>query len=272
LVKFDFDQVFFYNIFSPLRININKLRIGEEIIISVIFLSKNKLSRFLLIMVIVTAILTIFPIPLKNMAVEVVSVISGVRLVPIYAVDTQEKKIALSFDATWGNTRTPQILQILDDHQVKTTFFLTNIWLKQYPELAQEISERGHEIGLHTANHPKLTDLDEEKIKQELLDNAQMVTEITGQKPILFRPPFGAYNNLVINTATDLNLVTIQWSVDSLDWQNLSADAMYQRITKRIHPGAIVLFHNDGENTPEALKRLLVYFKEKAIRLYLFLS
>jgi len=232
----------------------------------IIFLSKNKLSRFLLVLVIVMAMLTVFPIPLKNMAEDVVSVIAGGRLVPIYAVDTPEKIIALSFDATWGSTRTPQILQILDEHQIKTTFFLTNIWIKQYPQLAKEIGERGHEIGLHTANHPRLTDLEESKIKKELIDNAQLITEVTGQKPYLFRPPFGAYNNLVINTATDLNLMTIQWSVDSLDWQNLTAEAMYERITKKIHQGAIVLFHNDGASTPEALKRLLTYFKEEGYK------
>lgn len=225
------------------------------------------MSRLLLVLVIVISLLSIFPIPLKDLAVEAVSVISGSRLVPIYAVDTSEKKIALSFDATWGSTRTPQILQILDEREIKTTFFLTNIWLKEFPELAKEISNRGHEIGLHTANHPRLTDLDQEKIKKELLDNVQMVTEITGQNPYLFRPPFGAYNNLVINTATNLNLVTIQWSVDSLDWQNLSAQAMYDRITQKIHPGAIVLFHNDGESTPEALKLLLPYFKEQGYKI-----
>jgi len=225
------------------------------------------MSRLLLVLVIVISLLSIFPIPLKDLAVEAVSVISGSRLVPIYAVDTPEKKIALSFDATWGSTRTPQILQILDEREIKTTFFLTNIWLKEFPELAKEISNRGHEIGLHTANHPRLTDLDQEKIKKELLDNVQMVTEITGQNPYLFRPPFGAYNNLVINTATNLNLVTIQWSVDSLDWQNLSTQAMYDRITQKIHPGAIVLFHNDGESTPEALKLLLPYFKEQGYKI-----
>lgn len=233
------------------------------IIIAVFYISKNKISRYLLILVIVTATMAIFPIPLRNAAQEVVSVLAGARLLPIYAVDTQEKKIAISFDATWGSTRTPQILEIMDRHKLKTTFFLTNIWLKKYPELGREIRERGHEIGMHTANHPRLTDLAENKIKQELLDNANLITEVTGQKPYLFRPPFGAYNNLVIKTVTDLNFIPIQWSVDSLDWKNLSAEEMYQRVTKKIHPGAIVLFHNDGANTPQALEPILNYLKKE---------
>ncbi len=239
--------------------NINK----EGFAIAIIYLSKNKLSRYFLIFVIIFATMCIFPIPLKNIAYDVLSVVSGNRLLPIYAVDTQEKKVALSFDATWGSTRTPKILQILDQHQIKTTFFLTNIWLKQYPHLAREIGERGHEIGLHTVNHPNLTELTENKIKEELQDNADLITETTGQKPILFRPPFGAYNNLVIKTADALNFKTIQWSVDSLDWKNLTAEAMYERVTQKLHPGAIILFHNDGANTAEALEPIIAYLKKE---------
>lgn len=232
-----------------------------------IYFSRLKLFRWLLMMVIIIAVLAIFPMPIKNMAQEVVTVLAQGRLVPIYAVDTPEKIIAFSFDATWGSTRTPKILQILDDYELKTTFFLTNIWLKEYPQLAKEISERGHEIGLHTANHPCLTDLGKEKISEELVKNAELITEITAQKPNLFRPPFGAYNNLVINTAADLDFITIQWSVDSLDWQNLSAKAMFERVKQKIHPGAIVLFHNDGENTPEALKLLLPYLQKEGYQI-----
>lgn len=171
--------------------------------------------------------------------------------------------MCLKVSSPWGSTRTPQILQILEEHKLQTTFFLTNIWLKEYPQLAQEISKQGHEIGLHTATHPRLSDLGKEQIRQELTDNIELVTEVTQQKPFLFRPPFGAYNNLVINTATDLDLVTIQWSVDSLDWQNLSAEAIFARIKEKVHPGAIVLFHNDGKNTPEALKLLLPYLQKE---------
>lgn len=212
-------------------------------------------------LVIFTATITIFPIPLKETAQEVISVIAGNKLLPIYAVETTEKKVAISFDATWGSTRTPKILQILDENKIKTTFFLTNIWMNQYPDLARLIKAKGHEIGLHSANHPNLTDLPENKIIEELQENSNLVQELTGDKPLLFRPPFGAYNNLVINTAKALNLIPIQWSVDSLDWKDLTAEAIYQRVTTKIHPGAIVLFHNDGTHTAEALVKILAYLK-----------
>ncbi|MBZ4653675.1 MAG: polysaccharide deacetylase [Peptococcaceae bacterium] len=222
--------------------------------------SRRRLAQVFLVLIIVITTLGIFHTSLKNTAEEVVSVlVPSVKLHPIYAVDMQDKKVAISFDATWGSTRTPQLLSILAKYNLKTTFFLTNIWLKQYPDLAKEIAAAGHEIGLHSANHPKLTDLNDEKIRQELLDNAKHITEVTGQKPYLFRPPFGAYNNRVITIARELNMIPIQWSVDSLDWQNLTANQIIERVTKRIHPGSIVLFHNDGTNTPQALEPIIQY-------------
>lgn len=220
-------------------------------------------AKYSLIIIIVLSILIIFNASIFVKAGDVVSVlVSGVnKLHPIYAVDTSEKKVAFSFDATWGNTRTPLILQILAENNIKTTFFLTNIWLKSYPELAREIVDKGHETGLHSANHPELTNLSDEKIKQELLDNAQMIQEITGQKAVLFRPPFGAYNNRVINIARQEAFIPIQWSIDSLDWKNLSSEAIIKRVTAKIKPGAIILFHNDGTNTPQSLQAIIDYLK-----------
>lgn len=222
------------------------------------------MARYLLLLVIMTAGALIFNTAIKNTAQEIVSVlVSGGKLHPIYAVDIKEKKIAISFDATWGCTRTQQILKILEGHGLKTTFFLTNIWLKQYPQMAKEIVTAGHETGLHTVSHPSLTELSDEKILQELLDNAKMITEVTGQKPYLFRPPFGAYNNRVIQVAQGANIIPIQWSIDSLDWKNLSAEEIYQRVIKRIQPGAIILFHNDGTHTPQALEPIIQYLKKE---------
>jgi len=232
--------------------------------ISVLFITKRQLAAFLLVMVICTSVIGIFNSSLTNAAVEVVSVlIAGGKIHPIYAVDIQEKKIAISFDATWGSTRTQTILNTLAKYEIKTTFFLTNIWLEKYPDLAREIARQGHEIGLHSATHLRMTDLSDEKALQELEDNAALITEITGQKPVLFRPPFGAYNNRIVQLVQEAGYVPIQWSIDSLDWKNLSADEIYRRVTTKMAPGAIILFHNDGANTPEALERILEYLKKE---------
>jgi len=194
------------------------------------------------------------------------SVVSSAnKLVPIYAVDTPKQAVSISFDASWGAEHTLQILDILDKHQVKTTFFLVNIWLQDYPEMAREIVKRGHEIGLHSVSHPHFPQLSEEKMTKELQDNQVMIKDITGFEAKLFRPPFGDYNNMVIRTCENLDYKVIQWSIDSLDWKDLSAAEIQQRVLKKPKAGDIILFHNNGKNTAEALPGILEAFKEKGL-------
>lgn len=222
------------------------------------------MARYLFVLVISIAAIIIFRPSLQQTTKEVLAVlVSGRKLVPIYAVETKEKVVAISFDAAWGSTRTPDILKTLAENDVKTTFFLTNIWLKKYPELARQIVEEGHEVALHSSSHPDMTKLPVSEIKKELQDNESMIKDITGQSPVLFRPPFGAYNNTLLEATEDLNFITVQWSVDSLDWKNLTSEEIYQRVTERIAPGAIVLFHNDGQNTPQALIAVLNHLKNQ---------
>ncbi|MDK2821797.1 MAG: peptidoglycan-N-acetylglucosamine deacetylase [Clostridia bacterium] len=186
------------------------------------------------------------------------------RLLPIYSVDTKEKKVALSFDATWGAKHTPKLLEILKKHKVKSTFFLTNIWLKEYPEVAKKIVQEGHEIGLHSATHPHFTSLSEKEMEQELKENSLLVEKTTGYKAKLFRPPFGDYNDQVIRVVKSMGLWPIQWDVDSLDWQDqMSQEDIYNRVTKNIKPGSIVLFHNNGQYTADVLSPLLDWLEQE---------
>ncbi len=179
------------------------------------------------------------------------------RQVPIYSVDTGEKKVAISFDAAWGADDTPQILEILRQHNVKTTFFLTGIWVKQYPDMVRAIAAAGHEIGNHSLTHPHFNSLTEAEMKKELGDNDLLIFDLTGTHTKLFRPPFGEYDDLVIQTAHSSGYEVIQWSVDSLDWQDIGKEAITERVLQNIQPGAIVLFHNNAKYTPEALPVIL---------------
>ncbi len=184
------------------------------------------------------------------------------RLVPIYFVDTGERKIAISFDASWGATYTPTLLDILKENELTTTFFLTGFWVEKYPEMVKEIFAAGHEIGNHTYSHPHLNSLEPEQIKTELERVGHMIYELTEEQPYLFRPPFGEYSNKVIKTAEQCGYLTIQWSVDSLDWKELGVEPMVKRVTEKLHPGAIVLFHNNGKYTAEALPDIINYAHE----------
>ncbi|HHW11805.1 MAG TPA: polysaccharide deacetylase family protein [Firmicutes bacterium] len=200
------------------------------------------------------------PVVLRRTALQV-AVLLGQRIIPIYAVGTDEKKIAISFDATWGADQTPDLLRILRENQVRTTFFLCGLWVEKYPEMVKRIAAEGHEVGNHSYTHPHMNSLSEREIAHELNRTHHLIKELTGQSPTLFRPPFGEYNNKVIETARACGYTTIIWDVDSLDWKDLTAEAMLDRILKRIKPGSIVLFHNAGKNTPQALARLLPILK-----------
>lgn len=138
------------------------------------------------------------------------------KLLPVYKVATDRAAIAISFDASWGAERTEDILNILDEYGIKTTFFLVNIWVEDYPDLAREIKKRGHEIGLHSVTHPHFTQLDNEQVRRELEDNYRLIQETTGAQPCLFRPPFGDYNSRVIEQVASCGYQAVQWSVDTL--------------------------------------------------------
>ena len=186
------------------------------------------------------------------------------KINPIYYVHIDEPKISISFDATWGAEHTQTILDTLDKHQVKATFFLTNIWLKEYPDMAKEIAQRGHESGMHSASHPHMNDLSAEAIQKELLDNKQMIQEVTGYEPNLFRFPFGEYNNQSVQIVKDTGLYPIQWSVDSLDWKEELTEAdIVNRVVEGLHNGAIILCHNNGTHTAEAIDQILTAAEQK---------
>lgn len=190
-----------------------------------------------------------------------VSVVSGKRELPIYSVKREDKVISISFDAAWGGDKTLGILDLLDEYGVKTTFFLVDIWTQKYPELVREIAARGHEIGNHSTSHPQMSRLSEAQIKSELNTQADNVQAITGVRPVLFRPPYGDYNNRVIATARAQGYTPIQWSVDSLDWKNRGVQEIVTRATK-VNNGDIVLFHNDSQYILDALPQVLKFYAE----------
>ena len=192
---------------------------------------------------------------------DTVSVVSGKRELPIYCVNRDDNKISISFDAAWGGDKTLGILDLLDEYNIKTTFFLVDIWTQKYPELVKEIVARGHEIGNHSTSHPQMSKLNETQIAKELNTQADNVLAIAGVRPVLFRPPHGDYNNRVITTARAQGFVPIQWSVDSLDWKNRGAQEIINRATK-VKSGDIVLFHNDSQYILDALPAVLKYYAE----------
>ena len=188
------------------------------------------------------------------------SVLSPKRELPIYSVARDDNVIAISFDAAWGGDKTLAILDILDRYDIKTTFFLVDIWTQRFPELVKEIAARGHEIGNHSTTHAHMSKQSESEIVRELNVMADNVLALTGTRPTLFRPPYGDYNDRVVTVSRAQGFEVIQWSVDSQDWKNRSVQDLITRATK-VQSGDIILFHNDSKYIVEALPAVLDYYR-----------
>jgi len=189
--------------------------------------------------------------------ISVLEVFSQTRELPIYSVATEDKKIAISFDAAWGTEYSKDILDILDKYEVKATFFLVGFWVDKYPDLVKEIHDRGHEVGNHSTNHPYMSKLSEEQIIEELSTTGNKIEQLTGERPILFRPPYGDYNDKLIKVCMENGYYPIQWDVDSLDWKELGTQAVVDRVTRNVNNGSIVLFHNNAKYVSEYLPIVL---------------
>lgn len=179
------------------------------------------------------------------------------RMIPIYCVDTEEKKVAISFDAAWGSDKTEDLLKILKQYNIKTTFFLVAFWVDKYPDMVKKIDEEGHEIGNHSANHPNMSQLSEEKMRWELTTTSDKIEAITGKKVTLFRPPFGDYDNRVMRVSQELGYHVIQWDVDSLDYKDYGTNAIVDRVISKVKNGSIILFHNNATYIKDALPIIL---------------
>lgn len=198
---------------------------------------------------------------------DLISVSSNVngRELPIYSVETDEKKIALSFDAAWGNEDCRNILDILEKHDVKVTFFMTGGWVENYPEDVKAIYEAGHDLGNHSENHKNMSQLSDDEKTQELMKAHNKVKELVGVEMDLFRPPYGDYDDEVILNANKNGYYTIQWSVDSLDWKDYGRDSIIDTVVnhKELKNGAIILCHNGAKYTADALDEMITKLKEK---------
>jgi len=174
-----------------------------------------------------------------------------------------------NFAAPWGADDTEQLLKILADEDVKATFFLCGYWVEKYPEEVKMLHAAGHDIGNHGDNHAHGAQLSKEKNKQEIMSCHEKVKALLGIDMNLFRPPYGEYNNTVIEAAEELGYYPVQWDVDSHDWMKKGVQYTIDRVlnNKNLQNGSIVLFHNDARDTPAALPTIIKGLKEKGYTL-----
>lgn len=212
---------------------------------------KNNMTIRLLILLSVALVVVVY-LSVKTTG-SIVDVFAAQKELPIYSVETDEKKISISFDAAWGDEYTEYILDTLDKYDIKSTFFLVGFWIDKYPQNVKEIFNRGHDVANHSETHPNMSELSASQMETEINTTGDKIKEITGVKPILFRPPYGDYNDQLIQTLRKNDYYGIQWDVDSLDWKELGVESVVDKVTRNVRNGSIVLFHNNAKYIKEYL-------------------
>lgn len=220
-------------------------------------LKHRKLVSTLALLLVVCAIFYVINAP------QIVGTAATERVLPIYCVERDNKAVALSFDAAWGNEDTQQLIDILNEYNVKATFFLVGDWVDRYPESVKALSDAGMEVMNHSNDHAHFSKLTEQEIVDNVNACSDKIEAITGIRPTLFRCPYGEYDDHVVSTVNGLGIQVIQWNVDSLDWKDLTAGEIYTRVTTNVEPGSIILFHNAALHTPEALPDIIEYLQSE---------
>jgi peptidoglycan/xylan/chitin deacetylase (PgdA/CDA1 family) len=180
----------------------------------------------------------------------------------------QQKKIALTFDAG-SDAVGIGILDVLEKHNIKATFFLTGKWVVKYPSLAKRIAEEGHDIGNHSYSHSDAVKTTAAAFKQDIIKAEEAIKKATGKTPRpYFRFPFGSYNSAALKTAGEAGYpYSIQWSLDTIDWKQPSAEVIISRIKTGASNGDIILMHIGGINTPEAVDQVIPWLRSQGYQL-----
>lgn len=184
------------------------------------------------------------------------------KKLPIYCVDTKEKKIAITFDTTWPENNIEEILKILDKYNAKATFYVVGLWIDDFPKEVKEIDKKGHEFGNHSNKHPNMTTTSKDRIIKELDITDAKLLDTIGKMSKTFRFPEGEFNDEAVECVESTGRKCIQWDVDSIDWKGDGADIEAERVLKKAKEGSIVLFHN-AKYTPQSLEIVLKSLKDK---------
>ena len=157
----------------------------------------------------------------------------------------------------WGNEDTQKLIDILARYKIPATFFVVGEWVEKYPESVKALHSAGHEIMNHSDDHAHYPQLTMEEVVADLNACNDKIEAVTGVRPKLVRLPYGDYDDHSISAVRSIGMEPIQWDVDSLDWKDLSAGEITRRVTTKVCPGSIVLFHNAAKHTPEALPGII---------------
>lgn len=222
-------------------------------------MTKKQVLRVIsvVLFLIVAVIITIFAV------VNAVTVSAAEPKLPIYSVERGDNKIAITFDCAWGNSNTDELLKILKDANAKATFFVTGEFCDKYPDDVKKFYDAGHSVQNHSDAHPHVKGMNINDLIADTKECSRKIKMITGEEPKLYRAPYGEYDDTVMSTVEGMGFKVIQWDVDSIDWEDPDAATIQNRILSKTQSGSILLFHNDLENTTQALPATLTSLLQK---------
>lgn len=210
--------------------------------------------KYVIFAVLAVAVLTVILLTPNR---SVMTFLSDGREIPIYSVERQDSKIALTFDCAWNADDIDNIIDTLNMYNCKATFFVTGKWAEQYSGAVNKLYRNGFEIGIHSYNHDDYTKMNAEQIAADIEKCNGILTSITGAGASLVRAPSGAYNDNVVRTVEKGGRMCIQWSVDGLDYTDTTTEEIFNRIASKTAAGDIILLHNGTDFTAAALPGIL---------------
>ncbi|MEU4091198.1 polysaccharide deacetylase family protein [Streptomyces sp. NPDC026673] len=178
-------------------------------------------------------------------------------------VDCRKAKcIALTFDGNPGEP-TNRLLDLLERQKVPSTFFLEGRRIHEHPDVVRRIAADGYEIGNHTWTHPRLTDVSDAQIREELGRTAQAISALTGKKPTLMRPPEGRTDDRVSEVSRELGVAQVLWTVTAKDYETADTSLITQRVLDGADRDGIILLHPLHKGTVPAMPGILKGLSER---------
>lgn len=166
--------------------------------------------------------------------------------VPSVTWSIQGDHICLTFDDGPHPTATPAVLDVLEEYAVKATFFLLGKNVARYPELAQELIQKGHAVGNHSFDHSLLLLRSASDILNQISRTTEQISAATSLTPTLFRPPYGYFRPTLIKLLHETGYKLVMWTVDARDWKPQPVTAIARRVIRRANHGSIVLLHDNA--------------------------
>lgn len=187
----------------------------------------------------------------------------GERELPIYSVEREDNRAAITFNCAWNDSDVDEIIEILKKNDVGATFFVVGEWAEKYPTALKKLSDAGFEIGSHSHKHGHSLKMSREEILDDMEKSFNAIEAVTGRRVRLYRAAYGEYGDDVVTACEQTGRICIQWLTDSLDYKAKSADEITERVVKKVSNGDIILMHSGTEHTAEALNTLIPALKEK---------